>query len=544
MARVLQLRAPAPVSELVPAVAASRRLTPKQDAERNRRLLLAQEAAARYEMIGSIRGASEWLAVQLTAGRMPPVLQDAAAALARSGCAPSAQTIGRDLKRLLNGGAAALASNHKGRVRKAQPWETQATEYFQLPSWPSSGQVAWWLQTRHGFTDVTSKQVHAFRKTLPSNLAETSPQAMGRHRYNQTVKPFRMIEKGSIPPGVEWEIDGHRCDYYVAHPVTGKHYRPELTVIVDKGSGYFLAWTFCDNERAINTLYAVSLAIRRHNHIPLFLHADPGSTKAKMMSDELTGFLQRVGIQVRFAHPGNARGKGLIEGAFHHYEDRCGALFNTFCGGARTDDELSRLESKIDAGKIPLPAQRVAEEETDRYFRATNARIARGWPAPRAELWAQRAPRPLAHPEDAVARPADTRTVDHWRIRHGNRFYQAPELAQFERRKVLFEYEMDDDSTIWVFTLAGEFICTAKLVHRIAGLPASRIEAQEQKSLTQKIKRLDAHKAELTARARGPITADTTLGALESFDAALPAPETKEAEGLPPLDLDLTDIDY
>ena len=466
-------------------------------------LRIIRPALERMELGVSQRQAAIWLA-SVTAGEL------------------TAKTVERWLKQYRRDGVAGLAPQYKGRARTVRGWEAIAAEYFQLPTRPSGGTIAYWLNQRHGFTGVTGDQVNAYKKSLPSHLAETSPQALGRRYYDQNIKPFKLIEKGSVPPGVQWQIDGHRCDEFVAHPRTGTHYRPEFTKIWDKGSGFIVGWSLSDAENAFNTLWTISAAMREHNHAPLFLHADRGSVRAKINRSETSGFLARMGIKPQFAY--SARAKGLVEGGWRWYEERCGKLFPTYCGADRTDEGLNRLCFKIEKGLIRLPAQAELEHEIARYVAETNAAIAEGWSDTRAALWESRQRRPLAHPADAIARPADERVVSHWRVRHENRFYQHAALQAYEGRKVRFEYEMPDDACVWVFDLAGRYICTAPLVQKVAGLPTSRIEQQELKSAAAKLKRLDAHRDEALARLHTPID-------ISRIGEALDAP----AHRLPPL---------
>jgi putative transposase len=548
MATILPLRALAmPVSA---PMALDRVPSPDRMTSANRKRLLV-ELVLNWMAEGATKPvAIRIVLAKLRAGEYPSVYLDASAALAKRGKQHvSDSSLERWVDEFRSGGVSALTDDYRGKRRKPQPWDAQAQEYFEYPSHPNCGDIAHWLNTRHpefAGLNITDAQVRSLKKHTPSNHAETSPKRLGRHHYDLTHKPFRIIDPFSVPPGDEWEIDGHRCDVYVAHPRSGKHYRPELTWIVDKGSGIIVAWTLGDNESAWNTLWTISLAIRRTNHLPLFIHADPGSMKARMLASNATGFCEALGIRIRFTHPGNAHGKGMIERSFGVFESRVGKLFHeTYCGHVRTDDALQRLESKIRRGLIPLPAQASYEVEIERHRNIHNhlpdeARAGRI----RWDLWETRKARAIAHPSDAIARPMidEPRVVQNWRVRHGNRFYEAPELAAYEKREVVFEYEMDDDREVYIYDLNRRFICIAKLVSKIAGIPQSRLEEQEQISLREKLRRLENKAEEHRARTRGTITADETLKGLEDLGAIVLPPPKEEIEGLPPLDL--LDTDY
>lgn len=356
-----------------------------------------------------------------------------------------------------------------------------------------------------------------YLKALPSNLTETGKKRVGAHYYQQNIRPHVVRDNTVLPVGFVYEGDGHTCDVYVAHPATGRPFRPELTTWLDVRSGYVVAWWISESESAHSTLFSLSQALVAHNHVPAYVHTDPGSGfKAKLISHDVTGFLVRFSIQAMLALPGNAKGKGLQEGWFRWFEERCGKRFPTFCGHDRTDDFLRHLTEKVKRGLIVLPTLAQYIDAVRAYVDAYNRTPQENLGCAPAALWDRLERVELLTPAEAVIRPRQTRTVRRWGIELDNRLYRGADLARFESREVVVEYSIHDDQHVWIHDQAGRFICEATLVEKKAWLPASRIEEGQQRRLDGQRKRHLRAIEEQEARARMPLSAASVLEAIDA----------------------------
>lgn len=466
------------------------------------RLALLQPAITKVANGCPVKSAARWLSTQL-------------------GGDPSMQSIQRWLGAYAESGLMGLATRHKGRVRQAGGWEAKAAEYYNAPQRPAYSTVALWLR-QEGFADATDHGVRRYLQSLPSNLSETGRKRLGAHFYDQNVRPHVVRDMSVLPVGFIYEGDGHTCDVYVQEPSTGNPFRPELTVWVDVRSHYVVGWYLSDRESANTTLYSLSHAFIRHDHVPAMVHCDPGSGFiAKIISDETVGFISRFSIKPIVALPGNAKGKGLIEGFFRWFEERCGKRFRTFCGHCRTDNELSRMRDKIRAGELKLPTlQQYADAVRDYFdFYNANPQAGLGKVSP-ASLWATLDRVPLELPAAAVMRPRDRRKVQRWGVRLHGRLYRHGELARYEAREVTIEYDLHNDSVVWIQDDKGRFICEAGLVEKKPWLPDSRIEEAQQDRLAGQQARLQRKLDEVAGRAHTPFGALTDL---TPEPAALPA---------------------
>ena len=415
----------------------------------------------------------------------------------------------------LQGDSVAAAPRHKGRVRKEYGWEARAIHHWQTPNKPAMSTVALWLRVE-GFESATDDRVRRYLKTLPSTLGEHSQHRMGKHFYNQNLKPYVIRDNTVLPVGFVYEGDGHTCDVYVAHPFTGNPWRPEFTVWIDVRSHYVVGWYLSEAESGINTLFSLSHAITHHDHVPAGIHVDPGSGfKNRMMCDDVTGYYARLSMAFMPALPGNAKGKGLVEGFFHHFEERCGKRFATYCGHVRSDDYLRHLSQKVKRGDIRLPTLEEYRHAIADYIDLYNTTVQRNLGCAPLALWQtlERTPIELAHA--AIIRPREKRTVRRWRVQMFNRFYQHEALAMYNGTEVIVEYNLHDMTTVWIYDDQGRYICDACQVDKKPALPDSRIEELRLKRLEGQIDRKLRAIEEDRQRAGLTITHDQVLDDIE-----------------------------
>ncbi|HET7300089.1 MAG TPA: Mu transposase C-terminal domain-containing protein [Oleiagrimonas sp.] len=436
----------------------------------------------------------------------------------------SAATLSRWRKAYREGGAVALAPAYKGRQRKPQPWDARALEYIQLPSRMNSGAIAYNLR-QDGFADVTPAQVRRFRKTLPSHLDETSKQKLGKHYHRQNETPYVIRDWGHVPVGYLYEMDGHTCDFYCEHPTTGKHFRPELTLLWDVRSQYIVDFWLGGFENSMDLRWLLSRAFLAHDHVCHELHIDPGAGKARTMTDPVTGFGAKLAFAVHFALPGNARGKGLTEGGFNIFEQRFGKTMPTYLHN-RTDDAMRLFTDKWNKGRVPhMTIRQLHDLILERFITPTRNEPRKGLDGKSpAELWATLQKNPVIAGAAALYRPRESRTVQNGRVTLHKRRYELPQpqRGQWEDRQVVVEYDEQHDDFVWIYDEKGRFQCEAPLVHRRPGLPASRVQERLLATEAGQRKRLELKMAENAARARLPMTSAGMLDAIDDIGTRTP----------------------
>lgn len=461
------------------------------------------------------------------------------------GKVPSLPTLKRWLSAFKKQGKAGLLPSHTGRQRTDYGWESRAIELYNIGSKPNAANVAFRL-IAEGYEHVTHDRVKRYLDTMPTTLGKNSPARIGKHLHKLTKQNYKERHMDDLQVGDIYAADGHTVDCYVAHPETGGLFRPELTVFLDLKSRYPVGWWISESESTTTTLFALSNALTSHNHVPMFIYVDVGSGyKAKLMTDEVTGFYSKFAIQPIFAIPGNPHGKGWIERFFRTIRDNHDKFFDNgmaYCGDDMAPEVNRRLSTDLKSGKRSVRSLAEYTESLKQFFAQYVVT-----PMPRAlagqtpaEVFKSLQPVTIGVQMDAVARPSVLRTASRMSITLDSRRYVCEDLALFDGKKVQVEYDMHDDEHAWVSAEDGRFICVATLTNRIGVVSKSRLDDQRIKRLDGQIKRLEKHADEKRARATGSIDMDAVADSLEMSDGVELLPPSRSRQ--PPkriIDMDM-----
>lgn len=501
----------------------------------------------------TLRPAIEMFILQLEVGDADVQLIKVARKLGRKGGIPSYSTLNRWVNGYNQHGLIGLVDNYKGSEREAYGWEARAVHLYSLPSKPSKSAVSRKLISE-GFTSATETRVRRYLDSLPANQGEMSRGRLGPRLYENTQKTFKRRSTEHLPVGSCYQGDGHTLDVYLQHPAGNKPWRAELTLWIDVTSRYIAGWYVSEAESAHSTLFALSHAILSHDHIPAMLHIDNGSGfKNKMVSDDSIGFYARLGIDIMHSRPYNAKAKGQVERFFGTMERDHNKWFESYCGADMADEAIQLLLKKVKKGEAQLPTlQQWMASFTDwlnQYHNKPHDGLNGKTPC---EVWATLEQHKVEPISAAIFWPRKERTVTRQAIRLDNREYIAPELIQYNNKKVIVEYSLHDDRFIRVMDTKGRWICDAGLISKQDYVPASRIEEAKQKRLVAQVKRLEVHADEKRERAGLALPHDQFLDDVEALnDSAMMSLEDKTGEGLWPSpvsdqleELDINDLSY
>lgn len=400
--------------------------------------------------------------------------------------------------------------NRRGATETA--WWGPALEYFNAPSKPDMSAVHRKLVEVDGFA-VSYDQVRNYLTGVPAMLGRNSPARIGKNLYKLTEKAYIKRSTENALPGDVYVADGYRADVYLAHPVTGDIWRPELTVAMDMRSRFPVHWRADEHEGtyAVQNMWAECFA--KWNHVPPFLYVDNGSGhKNRLMSDDMTGFYARAGIQqIIHAIPGNPHGKGWIERFFRSMRDDFLKLWHPelYCGDDMAPEALNRTVADVKAGRLQLPS---LAEFADAFNTWINRYVNRPHPedqrVTRAELWSKLVPIPPAGSVTELKRQAVLLTVSRAMVKHGKRFYRHPDLLAFNGQKLMLEYDLMDNTVGILRTPEGRWICDANLANEIDAIAPNRLEEKRQARVGDAMKRLQKKMDEQKARAGLVIDAD------------------------------------
>ena len=458
---------------------------------------------------------------------------------------PSRSTVLGWVKAFASGGEAALASGHWSRKRSSRGWEALALQIYSAPGKPSMAVVARDLKRKHGF-EVSAEQVRHYLTGLPTHLAERSSLRLGEHLFKQVETPYKRRDLSSIKPGEVVMADGWRADVYVAHPVTGSIWRPEIMHVIDLKTQYLFGLRVMANEGSIDVMLGWAESFERHGHVPPFVWTDRGAGYYnKRASDELTGYLSRAGVQHQVKSlPKNARGKGQIE-RYHRVvrDDLCKTWRPEFyCGPDMAKDALDRTVREVKAGRLQLPTLQEFMDAYQQWLEEDyHQRPVHGDKScTRAQAWVQLERIPPHASAAEIARPQERRRVNRATVRAHSREYSHPNLIGWNGRDVLVAFDLLSHATVVVRDLDGHLICDAPLVKTVGIVQDSLLADVRQKSLTDAVRRKERELAEIKARAGLVIDADATAQGVIDVTATPLLP----GQGDDDITLDLTDLTH
>lgn len=480
------------------------------------------------------------------AGELPTFVAKQLSLVTRKGRpAPGRNTFYEWLGAYEEEGRVGLLPEHQGNRRKASDasWWGPALEHFNQPSKPDIAAVHRRLVEVEGFA-CTYEQVRAYLNSVPAMVGRHSPARLGKNLYRLTEKAFVRRSTENALPGDVYVADGYRADVYIAHPVTGDLFRPELTVSMDMRSRFIPAWRADEHEGTVAVQNMWAEAFARWNHVPPFLYVDNGSGyKNFLMDDEVCGFYQRAGVQqIIHAIPGNPHGKGWIERFFRTMKDDFLRLWQPafYCGHEMADEVRQHIVGEVKAGRLSPPSLAQFTEAFNAWLDRYHAR-----PHPedasvtRAQVWAGLVPIPPHATERELKRQAVVLTVRKASVKHGKREYGHPDLHSWNHQKVVLEYDLMDCAIGVIRSMDGRWICDARLIQTIDSVPVSRLEEKRQLRAADAIKRLEKKMDEQKARAGLIVDADASVRDVEALDADMTLLDAPAAPTDTPLILDL-----
>ncbi|USS95741.1 hypothetical protein M5J15_00055 [Serratia symbiotica] len=114
-----------------------------------------------------------------------------------------------------------------------------------------------------------------------------------------------------------WISDGKSLNLKVAHPIHGRPFTPELTLVIDGRTRYIVGWSVSLVENAIAVADAYRHGMKHHGK-PLFVYSDNGGGETnKMLDADITG---------------NPQARGIIERLNGVMPDRLAKRFLTYNG--------------------------------------------------------------------------------------------------------------------------------------------------------------------------------------------------------------------
>ena len=292
--------------------------------------------------------------------------------------------------------------------------------------------------------------------------------------------------------------DGHSFKAYVAHPLHGRHFHPEVCAVLCAVTRVAIGWSAGLAESAQTVADAIRHAVtvthtKPEACIPAILYTDAGAgNKAKVNADELTGLFGRLGVTFKTGIPGRSQARGRIERPQKSIWIRAAKELPTYTG--KDMDSLVRRnvylqlekdvrESKTNGGKVEskilIPWQQfldLCQETIDTYNRSEHSALPRisdpqtgrrrhmtpleMWAQHLLEGWQPTLPEPVEL--DGLFRPQLQVPTRRGLVRIFGNSYHHTDLEHYHGETLHVQYDIHDASQVWVRDTEERLICIAK----------------------------------------------------------------------------------
>ena len=345
-----------------------------------------------------------------------------------------------------------------------------------------------------------------------------------------------------------WVSDGKSLNMKVAHPIHGRPFTPELTMVIDGRSRAVVGWSLALSENVIAVADAYRHAMSQHGK-PLFTYSDNGGgEKNKTLDADTTGIFPRLGIQHMTGIPGNPQARGIIERLNGVIPRAVAQKYPTY-NGHGADRENARLTSvrinsavnALEKNKELNPVQRnalaklpswaqlleVIEEEVFKYNEThRHSELPKVDGRHMTPMEARRAA--LAAEGDEIEylsavelremfMPEQTRIAQRGWLELQNNSYFSEQLIDVDGEEVRVAYDIHDATRVIVRRMDGAFVCEALWNgNKVAAVPVTAMANAMEERRKRRMNLNDAKRREIEAEGRplleAPVLPDFNFG--------------------------------
>ena len=449
-------------------------------------------------------------------GTLAPILKEQmkVAFAKRRGECLTTRTLYRWYADYLIGGEEALIPKQTP-VKEQPAWAAEFLAQYQKPQHPTVALAHANLCHAMQQRGETPPSIHACRRIL-AKMSEPEREE-GRATANALLKlrPYQRRSTDELWPTDCYTADGTTFDAEVLHPDHGQPFKPEITAVLDVATRRCVGISIALAESALTILDALRMSCC-FGGIPALFYTDNGAGYAnKLMLDDRTGMMTRLGITPTNSIPGRPRGKGLMERAVKTLWVRAAQGLESYTGALMDPDaaheNFKKSRAALKKGKrAVLPTweefkkhilARVEEYNNTPHKSLPTYRDAQGRNVHYSpnQFWqtvVERGFTPVPVPEGMeieLFMPGETRVTRNGWLQFYNGRYYSLELTEFHGKAVEVRYDIWDASKVWCWTPDGVFICEAVLEGNTRPyFEQSRVEAAREKRARAQVKRIDA----------------------------------------------------
>lgn len=321
------------------------------------------------------------------------------------------------------------------------------------------------------------------------------------------LKPYIERDVSMFHSNDIWVGDGHSFKAKVQHPVHGRPFVPEITVIIDWVSRKIVGWSVALAESTVAVSDAFRHAQQTTRARPLVYYSDNGSGQTgKMIDCPVAGTLSRQGIAHETGIPGNPQARGIIERLWQVTFIPLAREYPT-CTWRGADENATtkrlKLLNRKDQGDIRIPSFRQFLDDVELVVNDYNLHHEHrelDGNTPEDEYQARLDRGSIVFgPTDAELRalwmPEVIRTPQRGRVSVFNNDYCKGDLVDLlpEGEKVRVRYDLHDASKVILMTMDGRYLGEASWEsHKEAAFPVPMMDRLRAERAARKVKRGEA----------------------------------------------------
>lgn len=368
---------------------------------------------------------------------------------------------------------------------KEPDWAAEFLTQYQKPQHPTVALAHANLCHAMQQRGETPPSIHACRRLLAKMSVPEREEGRATGNAMLKLRPYQRRSTDELWPTDCYTADGTTFDAEVLHPDHGQPWKPEITAVLDVATRRCVGVSIGLAESALTVLDALRMACC-FGGIPALWYTDNGAGYVnKLMLDDRTGMLIRLGITPTNSIPKRPQGKGLMERAVKTLWVRAAQGLESYTGALMDPDAahenfkksraalkkgkravlptweefkkhiLARVEEYNNTPQRDLPSYRDAQGRNMHYS-----------PNQYWQTFVDRGFEPVRVPEGTEAElfmPGETRITRNGWLQFYNGRYYSSELAEFHSKAIEVRYDIWDTSKVWCWTPDGAFICVAVL---------------------------------------------------------------------------------
>ena len=294
----------------------------------------------------------------------------------------------------------------------------------------------------------------------------------GEKALSDIVEPYIKHDASLLEVGDILVADGHKLAFQVINPFTGKPCRATLVGFLGWKSTALVGYEIMLEENTQRIASALRHSIINLDMIPKVVYQDNGRAfRAKYFTDNkgftelgFQGLYSKLGIETVFARPYNARAK-VIERFFKEFQEGFEKLLSSYTGSNIQDKPAymmrnEKFHKNLHNDFIPTIEETI--KMIDMLLSFKNSQPCPNAPDKTiAEVLSERKRQNIdINILDDLMLATEVKTIQRNGIRFLNCDYFDERLYGF-KSKVLIKYNLFDLTSIKVYTLKGEYLCTA-----------------------------------------------------------------------------------